>query len=179
MQFLGHCNKPPVLIYEFMKGGDLLKVLRSEESRAKLSLCHRVLLMYQAALGLAFLHHGCKPAVRHWDIKPSNILLDGTLTCAKIGDLGIAKQMIEKLASQATGSDPSVPTSEAGSLRGTPEYLDPSYIRTRTYATDCDTYSYGLVLLQLLTGESDLNTAVQRSHSPGVLTLEACAAVKD
>ena len=92
----GYCEKnPSCLLYEYMGGGDLQQVLRSKEKRALLSLCRRVLLLYQAAIGLAFLHHECKPPILHWDVKPSNILVNDSLCCAKLGDLGISRRRVE------------------------------------------------------------------------------------
>ena len=82
---LGYCVNPAALVYEFMEGGSLSDVLESATRRTQLSLPRRVSLMWQMAVGLGYLHHVCNPAIRLWDVKPHNILLDLSLRHAEGG----------------------------------------------------------------------------------------------
>jgi serine/threonine protein kinase len=78
------------------------------------------------------------------DIKPANIQLDGNLV-AKLGDVGIAKIASDLAVHHATH----ITTSK---LAGTFAYMDPEYSQSGQSGLASDVYSYGVVLLQLLTG---------------------------
>ena len=93
-------------------------------------------------------------------MKPSNILLNGKQTLAKIADLGIARA--------APAPDKSLSTTET-MIRGTPGYMCPSYQRTKQYSAACDVYGYGIVTLQLAMGLASPDAAVRKA-------LEACRA---
>ncbi|CBI36024.3 unnamed protein product, partial [Vitis vinifera] len=89
----------------------------------------RLQIAVDAAQGLEYLHIGCKPPIVHRDMKSSKILLTETQQ-AKIADFGMSRDL-------ATESGAFISTVPAG----TPEYLDPDHI-----------YSFGVVLLELITG---------------------------
>lgn len=119
-----------------------------------MTLWHRVHLLYQAACGLAFLHHGCDPPIRHCDLTPSNILLDATLNRAKVSDFGLARPLRD---------DDTSMNSTSATLRGTFGYLCPVYLHTMRYTLASDVYSFGIIVLQLIAGDSNRDTAVARS----------------
>ncbi|KAL0763977.1 hypothetical protein Bca101_080128 [Brassica carinata] len=91
--------------------------------------------------GLAFLHHNCIPHIIHRDMKSSNVLLDENLE-ARVSDFGMARLM------SAMDTHLSVST-----LAGTPGYVPPEYYQSFRCSTKGDVYSYGVVLLELLTGK--------------------------
>ena len=91
------------------------------------------------AQGLAYLHHDCNPRIIHTDVKTSNILLDDNFE-AHLSDFGIAKCI------------PSAKTHTSTYVMGTIGYIDPEYARTLRLNEKSDVYSYGIVLLELLTG---------------------------
>ncbi|GJR08146.1 receptor-like protein kinase, partial [Tanacetum coccineum] len=99
---------------------------------------------YKIALGtaeaLAYLHFDCDPVIVHCDIKPMNILLDGDME-PHISDFGIAMLLDHPTAS-------ALPTS---TLMGTIGYIAPENAFTSSKSRESDVYSYGVVLLELIT----------------------------
>lgn len=89
-----------------------------------------------------YLHFYCNPPLCHRDIKSSNILLDGNFV-AKVADFGLAHA-----SRSGTISFEPVNTD----IRGTPGYMDPEYVITQELTEKSDIYSYGVLLLELVTG---------------------------
>lgn len=104
----------------------------------------RLKIAIGAAKGLAFLH-GADPPVIYRDFKASNILLDADYT-AKLSDFGLAKMGPEGEATHVTTR-----------VMGTHGYAAPEYIMTGHLTTKSDVYSYGVVLLELLTGRRSVD----------------------
>ena len=128
------------LIYPSMSSS-LEDALHSQHGAANALLASaRLSIALDAASGLAYLHSsGDKPAVLHRDIKTANILFDQE-NKARISDVGLARLTGER-ASQTQG---------VGSFG----YFDPVYIITGEYGAGYDVFSFGVVLLELLTGEA-------------------------
>lgn len=125
------------LIYEFLSGGDAAKrIARSRHSMEPFSARARVSTALDAACGLSHLHN-MTPRAFHRDIKSQNILLDKNGT-AKMADFG--------LACLSSASKHKV-------LRvgGTVGYACPEYLRSGVITEGCEVYSFGMVLLELLT----------------------------
>ncbi|KAG1363196.1 putative receptor-like protein kinase, partial [Cocos nucifera] len=130
------------LVYEYMENGSLKDHLQSP-GRNPLSWKTRVQIAIDVANALEYLHFYCDPSLCHRDIKSSNILLDENFV-AKVADFGLAH------ASRygAIGFEP-VNTD----IRGTPGYMDPEYVVTQELTDKSDIYSYGVLLLELVTGK--------------------------
>ncbi|KAG8383429.1 hypothetical protein BUALT_Bualt04G0012300 [Buddleja alternifolia] len=140
---LGYCSvgDERLLVYEYMKYGSLEDVLHDRKNIGiKLNWGARRKIAIGAARGLAFLHHNCIPHIIHRDMKSSNVLLDENLE-ARVSDFGMARLM------SAMDTHLSVST-----LAGTPGYVPPEYYQSFRCSTKGDVYSYGVVLLELLTG---------------------------
>jgi protein brassinosteroid insensitive 1 len=140
---LGYCRvgEERLLVYDYMKYGSLEDVLHDRKKTGmKLSWPARRKIAVGAARGLAFLHHNCIPHIIHRDMKSSNVLLDEHLE-ARVSDFGMARFM------SAMDTHLSVST-----LAGTPGYVPPEYYQSFRCTTKGDVYSYGVVLLELLTG---------------------------
>ncbi|GAB2282963.1 Brassinosteroid LRR receptor kinase [Dionaea muscipula] len=141
---LGYCKvgEERLLVYEYMKHGSLEDVLRDRKKAGiKLNWAARRKIALGAARGLAFLHHNCIPHIIHRDMKSSNVLIDENLE-ARVSDFGMARLM------SAMDTHLSVST-----LAGTPGYVPPEYYQSFRCSAKGDVYSYGVVLLELLTGK--------------------------
>ncbi|XP_071728547.1 uncharacterized protein [Rutidosis leptorrhynchoides] len=128
-----------LILYRFMDNGSLHDILHEVYPPPLLDWSIRCNIALGTAHGLAYLHFDCDPAIVHRDIKPMNILLDAELE-PHISDFGIAKLL-----------DQSSSTLMSGTLRGTIGYIAPENAFTSTKSTESDVYSYGVVLLELMT----------------------------
>ncbi|CAA6669506.1 unnamed protein product [Spirodela intermedia] len=136
----GYCNSPSskVLIYDFLPGGSLDEALHGRSDH--LDWDARVNIIMGAAKGLAYMHHDCSPRIIHRDIKSSNILLDGNLE-ARVSDFGLAK-LLEDSNSHITTR-----------VAGTFGYLAPDYMQTGRATEKTDVYSFGVLILEILSGK--------------------------
>ncbi|KAG6480180.1 hypothetical protein ZIOFF_063658 [Zingiber officinale] len=107
---------------------------------------HRFRISLDSAKGLEYLHEHCNPRVIHRDIKAANILLDDQFR-AKIADFGIAKHFSDEKTHVSTV------------VKGTYGYLAPEYASTGQLTDKSDVYSYGVLLLELITGRRPLGLA--------------------
>lgn len=140
VKLIGYCceDEERLLVYEFMPRGSLENHLFKRIS-VSLAWGTRLKIAIGAAKGLAFLHCAEKPVI-YRDFKTSNILLDSEFN-AKLSDFGLATMGPE-------GSNTHVTTR----VMGTYGYAAPEYVSTGHLTTKSDIYSFGVVLLELLTG---------------------------
>ncbi|KAL5221253.1 hypothetical protein ABZP36_025966 [Zizania latifolia] len=129
-----------LLVYEYMPNGSLGDVLHSSKA-GLLDWLTRYKIALDAAEGLSYLHHDCVPAIVHRDVKSNNILLDAEFG-ARVADFGVAKVV------EATLRDPKSMSVIAGSCG----YIAPEYAYTLRVNEKSDIYSFGVVLLELVTG---------------------------
>ncbi|TKY49879.1 Receptor protein kinase BRI 3 [Spatholobus suberectus] len=151
VQLLGYCKvgEERLLVYEFMKWGSLEAVLH-ESARgggSKLDWAARKKIAIGSARGLAFLHHSCIPHIIHRDMKSSNILLDENFE-ARVSDFGMAR-LVNALDTHLTVS----------TLAGTPGYVPPEYYQSFRCTAKGDVYSYGVILLELLSGKRPIDSS--------------------
>ncbi|XP_010412805.1 PREDICTED: serine/threonine-protein kinase At5g01020 isoform X2 [Camelina sativa] len=145
VKLIGYCceEEHRTLVYEFMPRGSLENQLFRRYS-ASLPWSTRMKIAHGAATGLQFLHEAKNPVI-YRDFKASNILLDSDYT-AKLSDFGLAKDGPE-------GDDTHVSTR----VMGTQGYAAPEYIMTGHLTARSDIYSFGVVLLELLTGRRSVD----------------------
>ncbi|XP_020582130.1 serine/threonine-protein kinase RIPK-like [Phalaenopsis equestris] len=145
VRLIGYCyeNEHRLLVYEFMPKGSLENHLFKRHFTS-LPWLTRLKIAVGAAKGLAFLHETDKPVI-YRDFKASNILLDSDFT-PKLSDFGLAKDGPD-------GDNTHVSTR----IMGTEGYAAPEYIMTGHLTTKSDVYSYGVVLLELLTGRRSVD----------------------
>nr|XP_043629698.1 receptor-like protein kinase 7 [Erigeron canadensis] len=128
-----------LLVYEYMPNGSLWDRLHTYQ-KVEMDWNVRYEIALGAARGLEYLHHACDRPVIHRDVKSSNILLDEDMK-PKIADFGLAKMLqIEK------GLD------STHIIAGTHGYIAPEYGYTLNVTEKSDIYSFGVVLMELVTG---------------------------
>ncbi|KAG1347234.1 G-type lectin S-receptor-like serine/threonine-protein kinase [Cocos nucifera] len=137
----GFCSEGSkrLLVYEYISGGSLESHLFQNNS----TLLDRR-MGYQTILGvargLAYLHEKCRECIIHCDVKPDNILLDRDF-CAKVVDFGMAKLIGRDFSRALT------------TMRGTIGYLAPEWISGLPITSKVDVYSYGMMLVELISGK--------------------------
>ncbi|KAL8046778.1 hypothetical protein ABFX02_08G195400 [Erythranthe guttata] len=143
-----------ILVYEYVSNGSLDEFLfqtvgadQSETGEPIMGSNNKPIfdwnIRYRIALGvaraIAYLHEECLEWVLHCDIKPENILL-GDDFCPKVSDFGLAK--LKKKEDMISVSK----------IRGTPGYMAPEWAQPEPITSKADVYSYGLVLLEIVSG---------------------------
>ncbi|KQJ93384.1 hypothetical protein BRADI_3g04217v3 [Brachypodium distachyon] len=130
-----------LLIYSYMENGSLDDWLhnRDDDASTFLDWPTRLKIARGASLGLSYIHDVCKPQIVHRDIKSSNILLDKEFK-AYVADFGLARLILPNKTHVTT------------ELVGTMGYIPPEYGQAWVATLRGDMYSFGVVLLELLTG---------------------------
>ncbi|XP_074577297.1 receptor-like serine/threonine-protein kinase NCRK isoform X1 [Curcuma longa] len=132
-----------LLVFEYMSKGNLRDCLDSKQGKKAMGWETRVQIALGAAKGLEYLHEAAAPRILHRDIKSTNILLDENYR-AKITDLGMAKQLVT--------DDLSSCSSSPARMLGTFGYFAPEYAIVGKASQMSDVFSFGVVILELITG---------------------------
>ncbi|KAI6680191.1 hypothetical protein NL676_034072 [Syzygium grande] len=144
-----------LLAYEYMANGSLDKWIFKRDNEGTLDWGTRYNIAIGTAKGLAYLHEDCDAKIVHCDIKPENVLLDDNFL-AKVSDFGLAKLMTREQSHVFT------------TLRGTRGYLAPEWITNYAISEKSDVYSYGMVLLEIISGRKNYNSeqTSEKSYFP-------------
>ncbi|GLJ10853.1 hypothetical protein SUGI_0136630 [Cryptomeria japonica] len=144
-----------LLVYEYMPNGSLASFLfRSKDGEVQGKLLNwktRYQIALGTARGLAYLHEECADRIIHCDIKPENILLDAQF-CPKVADFGLAKLVGRDFSRVLT------------TTRGTRGYLAPEWISGLPITPKADVYSFGMTLLEIISGRRNVDLNAQDSN---------------
>ncbi|XP_030550581.1 protein NSP-INTERACTING KINASE 1-like isoform X1 [Rhodamnia argentea] len=142
LRLYGFCITPAekLLIYPFMSNGSVASRLKG---KPVLDWGTRKRIALGAARGLLYLHEQCDPKIIHRDVKAANILLDDYCE-AVVGDFGLAK-LLDHQDSHVTTA-----------VRGTVGHIAPEYLSTGQSSEKTDVFGFGILLLELITGQRAL-----------------------
>ncbi|XP_075098113.1 cold-responsive protein kinase 1-like [Nicotiana tabacum] len=144
VELIGCCleGSNRILVYEYVENRSLDRALFGSSARnVKLEWDTRAAICLGTARGLAYLHEELVPHIVHRDIKASNILLDKDYK-PKIGDFGLAKLFPDNITHITT------------QIKGTTGYLAPEYVIGRQLTSKADVYSFGVLILETVSGRS-------------------------
>ncbi|KAL9384340.1 hypothetical protein Peur_021350 [Populus x canadensis] len=153
VKLIGICieGRTRCLVYELVRNGSVESHLHGvDNNKGPLDWDARLKIALGAARGLAYLHEDSNPRVIHRDFKASNVLLEEDFT-PKVSDFGLAREATEGSHHISTR------------VMGTFGYVAPEYAMTGHLLVKSDVYSYGVVLLELLSGRKP----VDMSQPPG------------
>ncbi|XP_045701367.1 interleukin-1 receptor-associated kinase 1 isoform X3 [Phyllostomus hastatus] len=154
VDFAGYCAQSGYycLVYGFLPNGSLEDRLHFQTQACSLAWPQRLDILLGTARAIQFLHQD-SPSLIHGDVKSSNVLLDDRLM-PKLGDFGLAR--LSRFAAANPGQSSTV--ARTRTVRGTLAYLPEEYIKTGRLAVDTDTFSFGVVILETLTGQRAVRT---------------------
>ncbi|ESW18947.1 hypothetical protein PHAVU_006G084500 [Phaseolus vulgaris] len=157
VRLLGCCSKGQerILVYEYMANSSLDKFLFGHR-KGCLSWKQRYDIILGTARGLAYLHEEFHVSIIHRDIKTANILLNDDLQ-PKIADFGLARLLPEDLSHLCT------------KFAGTLGYTAPEYAMHGLLSEKADTYSYGIVVLEIISGQKSTDVKVDEDDSEYLL----------
>ncbi|XP_073034715.1 proline-rich receptor-like protein kinase PERK15 [Primulina eburnea] len=153
VSLVGYCiaGSQRMLVYEYVPNGTLEFHLHGS-GRPSMDFHTRLKIAIGSAKGFAYLHEDCHPRIIHRDIKTANILLDFNFE-AKVADFGLAK-----LSSDTN-------THVSTRIMGTFGYLAPEYASSGKLTEKSDVYSYGIMLLELITGRRPIDLSSDEDDS--------------
>ncbi|KAH9623287.1 hypothetical protein KSS87_021071 [Heliosperma pusillum] len=147
LRLYGFCMTPNerLLVYPYMPNGSVADRLRDPcHGKPTLDWSKRMHIALGAGRGLLYLHEQSNPKIIHRDVKAANILLDESFE-AVVGDFGLAKLLDRK--------DSHVTTA----VRGTIGHIAPEYLSTGQSSEKTDVFGYGILLLELITGQKTID----------------------
>ncbi|KAF8405210.1 hypothetical protein HHK36_010110 [Tetracentron sinense] len=146
VSLVGYCiaGGQRMLVYEFVPNNTLEYHLHGE-GRPTMEWSTRIRIALGTAKGLAYIHEDCHPRIIHRDIKAANILIDNNFE-AMVADFGLAKLSSDTYTHVSTR------------VMGTFGYLAPEYASSGKLTEKSDVFSYGVMLLELITGRRPVDT---------------------
>ncbi|XP_019163822.1 PREDICTED: protein NSP-INTERACTING KINASE 3-like [Ipomoea nil] len=143
LRLSGFCSteNERLLVYPFMPNGSVASRLKDHvNGEPILDWLRRKRIALGIARGLVYLHEQCDPKIIHRDVKAANILLDEYFE-AVVGDFGLAKLLDHRESHVSTA------------VRGTIGHIAPEYLSTGQSSEKTDVFGFGILLLELITGQ--------------------------
>ncbi|CAL5037212.1 unnamed protein product [Urochloa decumbens] len=168
------CSTPDfkAVVLPFMPNGSLDGLIhrppggiKPEGSPCQLDLDLLLSIAGDVAEGMAYLHHHAPVKVVHCDLKPSNVLLDGDMT-AIVSDFGISKLVVTGAGDPEMGeaSTSACSSSITRLLQGSVGYIAPEYGLGGRPSTQGDVYSFGVMLLEMISGKRPTDVIAEEGH---------------
>jgi serine/threonine protein kinase len=152
------CSGPEsLLVYEYLSNMSLDRFIFDSVKGKALNWEKRFEIIIGTTEGLVYLHENTKNRIIHRDIKASNILLDSRLR-AKIADFGLARSFQEDESHISTA------------IAGTLGYMAPEYLAHGQLTEKADVYSFGVLLLEIVTGRQN-NRSKTSEYSDSLVTI--------
>ncbi|KAJ1702772.1 hypothetical protein LUZ63_002551 [Rhynchospora breviuscula] len=148
VSLVGYCiaGAQRMLVYEFVPNKTLEYHLHgASKGLSVMNWSTRLKIALGAAKGLAYLHEDCHPRIIHRDIKSANILIDNKFE-AMVADFGLAKLTNDNHTHVSTR------------VMGTFGYLAPEYASSGKLTEKSDVFSYGVMLLEMITGRRPVDS---------------------
>ncbi|XP_072993768.1 U-box domain-containing protein 33-like [Typha latifolia] len=166
---IGACSEAWALVYEFLPNGSLEDRLACKDNTPPLTWQSRFRIAAEICSALIFLHSNKPLTVIHGDLKPANILLDANFV-SRVGDFGICR-LLESNANTILF--------RCTHPMGTFVYMDPEFLASGELRPCSDVYSFGIIILRLLTGKpalgliNEVHDALDEGHIEVILDASA------
>ncbi|KAK9692189.1 hypothetical protein RND81_09G247000 [Saponaria officinalis] len=138
----------PTVVYEYLPNASLFKHLHLVKNRIK--WCDRLRVATDTAYALSYMHTALSKPVVHRNVRSFSVLLDESFH-GKLSNFGYSVTL-----------NPAE-TSQKRPVLGCPGYIDPEYVETGEVTEKCDVYSFGVLLLEMLTGKQPIMMALHKS----------------
>ncbi|KAI4981861.1 hypothetical protein ZWY2020_022353 [Hordeum vulgare] len=161
LRLIGFCTTEceRLLVYPYMPNGSVASQLREHiNGKPALDWSRRKMIALGTARGLLYLHEQCDPKIIHHDVKTSNVLLDEYFE-AIFRDFGLAKLLDHQETHVTTA------------VRGTVGHIAPEYLSTGQSSEKTDVFGFGVLLVELITGQKALDFGRLANQKGGVLDL--------
>ncbi|KAM1613469.1 hypothetical protein PS2_001970 [Malus domestica] len=167
---IGTCPESRSVVYEYLKNGCLEDLLACKDNTPPLPWQIRTSIATEICSALIFLHSNI-PCLVHGNVKPSNILFEANFV-SKLINLGINSLIPQN-------ENPTNFTKICSDPNGAHVYMDPEYLETGKLTPESDVYSFGIILLQLLTARplsgivNDVKYALENGNFKELLDVSA------